>query len=97
MVKEIKKDKKTEQEPDVVDASVEGESETIKEKKAHAKKFAKSVKKFNSKVKSALEKKQVIKAVEALKAYSQKQRQDKTKMSLLADSEDYIIATFTLT
>ena len=45
------------------------ESQTVKQKKENAKKMLQAVKKFNAKLKSSLEKKQIIKAVQALKAY----------------------------
>lgn len=53
MVKELKKEKAEKKQE--AEELVEGESETVKDKKAHAKKFAKAVKKFNSKVTQSIE------------------------------------------
>ena len=45
------------------------ESITIKQKKENALKLAKAVKKMNAKLKKSLEKKQIVKAVQALQAF----------------------------
>ena len=44
----------------------------MQEKKANQKKLLKQIKKMQAKVKAAVERKQVIKAVDALKAYQKK-------------------------
>jgi hypothetical protein len=55
---------------DIKEIDLDGdESQTVKQKKENAKKMLQSVKKFNAKLKSSLERKQIIKAVQALKAY----------------------------
>jgi len=48
------------------DVVVEDESETIKQKKENAQKMIKAVKKMNAKIKASIERKQVVKAVQAL-------------------------------
>ena len=67
------------------------ESWTVKQKKENAQRFLKSVKKMNGKVKSSLERKQIVKAVQALQAYSLKKKQEgasKTQ-NLLEDEEQF--------
>jgi len=55
---------------DIKEIDLDGdESQTVKQKKENAKKMLQSVKKFNAKLKSSLERKQIIKAVQALKTY----------------------------
>lgn len=51
------------------------ESDSVALKKAHTKLMQKATKKMSSKVKSSLEKKQIIKAVKALKEYAKKVKQ----------------------
>ena len=48
------------------DVVVEDESETVKQKKENAQKMIKAVKKMNAKIKASIERKQVVKAVQAL-------------------------------
>jgi hypothetical protein len=50
----------------------------------------KAVKKMNAKVKSSLDKKQIIKAVKALKAYSEKVKAENLKKKLLMDEDDLV-------
>jgi ribosome biogenesis protein UTP30 len=84
----------------VKEVDIDGdESQTIKQKKENAKKMLQSVKKFNAKLKSSLERKQIIKAVQALKTYQAKKKADKAAATknLLEAEDQSIQVTFTLT
>jgi hypothetical protein len=70
------------------------DSQTIKEKKENAKKLQKAIKKVNAKVKASMEKKQIVKAIQALQEYQKKSVNQK---KLLAEEDDYVQITFTLT
>lgn len=72
---------------------------TVKEKKENAQKFAKAVKKMNAKIKSSIERKQLIKAVEALQAYQAKVKAEGAKgtKNLLESDDKFIQVSFTLT
>jgi hypothetical protein len=52
---------------------------------------------MNAKVKTSLEKKQIIKAVKALKEYVTKTKNDDLGKKLLGDEDNYVYVTFTLT
>ena len=68
------------------------ESQTIKQKKENAKKMLQAVKKFNAKLKSSLERKQIVKAVQALKAYQAAQKAAGAKKTQnLLEAEDQFI------
>ena len=61
----------------------------MKQKKENAKKMLASVKKFNAKLKSSLERKQVIKAVQALQGYLAKRKQESAASTKnLLENED---------
>jgi hypothetical protein len=57
----------------------------------------KAIKKMNSKLKKSLDKKQTIKAVQALKKYAESLKQENLKKKLLEEEDDLIQVTFTLT
>lgn len=60
-----KEEIKAEEPEEIIEADAE-DSLTVKQKKENAQRFLKSVKKMNAKVKSSLERKQIMKAVQAL-------------------------------
>jgi hypothetical protein len=61
--------------------------------------MVKQIKKLNAKVKATLERKQITKAVQALQAYSKKQREGgaKATKNLLEEEDQFIQVGFTLT
>lgn len=68
------------------------ESQTIKQKKENAKRMLQAVKKFNAKLKSTLERKQIVKAVQALQAYQAAQKAAGAKKTQnLLEAEDQFI------
>lgn len=69
---------------------------TVQEKKENAKKLKKAIKKFDAKIKSSIEKKQVIKAVEALQAFSKRIKSQSLTKKLLEDDDSYVTVNFTL-
>ena len=74
MVEDVKM---TEDEAEV--AENEGGAEetlTVKEKKENARKMLKAVKGFNAKLKSSIERKDIIRAVQALLAYQKRVKQE---------------------
>ena len=70
----------------------EGDSITIKQKKENAKKMLSAVKKFNAKLKSSIERKQITKAVQALQGYYKKLKGQGAKATKnLLEAEDQFI------
>jgi len=84
---------------DIDNEAVEGDSITIKQKKENAKKMLSAVKKFNAKLKSSIERKQIVKAVNALQGYYKKLKGEgaKATKNLLEAEDQYVQVTFTLT
>ena len=75
------------------------DNETVKQKKENAANMIKAVKKMNAKVKASIERKQIVKAVQALQEYNKKKRQlgaTKTQ-NLLEDEDQFLQVLFTLT
>lgn len=58
-----------------------------------------AVKKFNAKIKSSIERKQIVKAIEALQAFhkNKKAQGAASSKSLLEDENQFVQVTFTLT
>ena len=90
MGKKVKSEK-----PAVVPATVEELSETIQRKKENAKLLEKQMKLMTAKVLATIDVKQTAKAVEALKAF--KQRQNAQSKGLLDSAESSISMSFTMT
>ena len=55
------------------------ESQTVKEKKENARRMLKAVKAFNAKIKTSIERKDIIRAVQALQGYYKKLKGESAK------------------
>ena len=73
------------------------DSLTIKHKKEHAEKFAKTISKHSVRIQKVVEPKNVLKAVKALREFSKKVGAQDLSKKLLQDEDDSVTVTFTLT
>jgi hypothetical protein len=69
----------------------------VKEKRFNAAKMVKQAKKMNAKLKASLEKKQIVRAVQALLSFSKRSKEAGAAKNLLEDEDQFIQVTFTLT